>query len=218
MSFESQLAGFFFYFIIVTNIMSNVFGYKTLGKEEATFKLNQINSNKNNFKISFVLIMLEHLGIIFLVIMLFLAYNSFNILLAIIWILSRSGEAISQIYHKILSYWKLLGIAEDYESSNEDDKSSLIKKSEKILSSKNSNFVVAQILFSIGTFSYSLLFVIYDILPIWIGYFGIIASILYGIDNFISYRNQFQTSIWDIAGIFILIFEIILGGWLLFDL
>jgi len=45
------------------------------------------------------------------------------------------------------------------------------------------SFTFAQILFSIGTLAYSILFVTYGVVPAIIGWFGIVASILYGFGN-----------------------------------
>ncbi len=84
MSILFQLSGFFFLFIIVTNVLSGVFGYTTLGEVDVNAKLQQINNLPKKFKISFALILIEHVSIIFLAITLFIAFSPYNIVLGIV--------------------------------------------------------------------------------------------------------------------------------------
>ncbi|MHA1884249.1 MAG: DUF4386 family protein [Promethearchaeota archaeon] len=202
-------------FIIVTNVLSNYFGYKTFGDVDLEDQLHKINSDPKKFKISFALILLEHLGIISLAITMFIAFSPYCIILGIIWLITRLGEALIQIYDK-KSYWGLLNIAVKYSDKNASEKSALFDLGSSILKRKEFRFGMAQILFSIGTFAYSLLFVSYGVVSIIIGWFGIIASILYGLGNGIFQINSNIKVLWNIGGGLILLFELVLGGWLLF--
>jgi len=209
------LSGFFFLFIIVTNILSNVFGYKTFGNIDTDVHLQTINKDPTKFKVSFGLIVIEHIGIIFLAIILFIAFGLYNIILGIIWCVSRIGEGSIQIYDK-KNYWGILNIASVYSGSSGEEKDKLNKSARTIFKSKDNIFQYSQILFSIGTFSYSLVFIIYGIVPIFIGWLGLIASIIYGLGNVIYLRKQDIKVIWSLGGLIILLFELILGIWLLF--
>jgi hypothetical protein len=140
-------------------------------------QLPKINSDPKKFKISFVLIILEHFGIISLAITLFIAFSQYCIILGIVWLIARIGEALIQIYDK-KNYWGLLNIAIKYSNTMGDEKNTLIDLGSSILKTKEVRFLVAQILFSIGTLAYSILFVTFDVVPVIIGWFGIIASIL----------------------------------------
>jgi 1,4-dihydroxy-2-naphthoate octaprenyltransferase len=215
MSVEIRLSGFFFLFIIITNIASNVFGYKTFGDVDSDAQLQMINKDPKKFKISYVLILLEHLGIIFLAVTLFIAFGSYNLILGIVWCISRVVEALIQIYDK-KNYWGLLGIAMKYSDTNSADKDELTDLGNNILKTKEFRFVIAQLFFSIGTFAYSILFVIYGVVPLFIGWFGIVAGILYGFGNGIFLIKPDFKVLWNIGGGLILLFELILGGWLLF--
>ena len=210
------LSGFLFLFIIITNITSNIFGYQTFSDVDSDAKLQHINSDPKKFKISFVLILLEHVSLISLAVMLFIAFNSYHLLLGIVWTTFRTGEALIQIYNK-KTYWGLLHIARQYSGSNVTEKKALSDLGHTILISKNSNFTFAQIFFSIGTLAYSILFVTYDVVPATIGWFGIVASIIYGFGNGIKLMKPNFNLLWNLGGLFILIFEIVLGGWLLFS-
>ena len=213
MNIEIWLSGFFFLFIIITNMASNVFGYKTVGDVDAEAQLQFINKSPTKFKIGVVIILIEHLGIISLAISLFIAFSPYIIIIGIIWCVSRIIEALIQVYDK-KSYWSLFNIALKYSSSS-IEKDVLIDSSNRIFKTKKFRFTIAQLFFSIGTLGYSMLFVIYGVTPLFIGWFGIVASILYGLGSGIFLRKTHIKVLWSIGGLLILIFELILGIWLL---
>ena len=216
MNIEMGLSGFLFLFIIITNIASVRFGYETLSDLNSDTKLQKINKNPKKFKISIVLILIEHISIISLAIMLFIAFSPYNLILALVWTISRITEGSIQIYNK-KSYWGLLNIAKQYSATSGAKKKSLSDLGRSILKTKNSSFTFAQILFSIGTIAYSILFVTSGVVPAIIGWFGLIASILYGLGNGIILVKPNFKILGYIGGLPILLFEIALGGWLLFS-
>jgi len=178
-------------------------------------KLQEINTDPKKFKISFVLILIEHVSLISLAVTLFIAFSPYNIILGIVWAISRIGEGLIQIYNK-KNYWGLLNIARQYSGTSGAERDALIDVGRNILKTKNSTFTFAQILFSIGTLAYSILFVTYGVVPAIIGWFGIVASILYGFGNGITLVKPNFKILWNLGGLLILIFEVVLGGWLLF--
>jgi hypothetical protein len=110
----------------------------------------------------------------------------------------------------------LQDIASQYSSATGDEKSALSETALDILKSKNSTFSIAQILFSIGTLAYSIVFVYYGVILVYIGWFGIVASIIYGLGNMITHLKPDNKAMWNLGGLLIWIFELLLGGWLLF--
>ena len=210
-----MLSGFFFWFIIITNLASNRFGYQTFGDLKKEAKLEKISKYPKKFKIGFVLILVEHVIIILLAITLFFAFNSYNLFLAVIWTFSRCLEGMIQIYNK-KSYWGLLKLAKKYSTARGDEKKSLNNIRLSILKSKQSNFLFAQIFFSIGTLAYSILFVVHGIIPVIIGWFGIISSIIYGFGNGIFSIKPNLKVLWNLGGLLILLFELVLGGALIY--
>jgi hypothetical protein len=210
-----MLSGFLFLFIIITNLASNRFGYQTYGDLDSEAKLQEISENPGRFKISFVLILIEHLSIIFIAVMLFMAFSPYNPILAVVWTLSRSGEGVIQIFNK-RNYWGLLKLAGQYADASVSEKSAQDDLRLDILKSKRTNFQFSQILFSIGTLAYSILFVTCGVVPTIFGWFGIVASILYGFGNGIVFIKPRFKVLWNIGGLLILLFETALGGWLLF--
>ena len=179
-------------------------------------KLQEINKDPKKFKIGTVLALIEHGSIIALALMLFLAFNSYSIILAVVWTLSRITEGLIDFYNE-KNYWGLLNIATQYSSSSGAEKNSLSELARGILKTKNSTLAFAQIFFSIGTLSYSILFVTTGVVPEIIGWFGIIASILYGLGNGIILVKPHKAMQIFRVGLLILIFELVLGVWLLFS-
>ena len=211
-----MLSGFLFWFIIVTNIASGRFGYETFSELDVDAKLQKINSDPKKFKIGTALILVEHIGIICLAVMLFLAFSPYNLMLAVVWVISRTGEGFIQIYNK-KSYWGLLNMARKHSVSSGAEKTVLIDSGRGILETKNAVFTFAQVLFSIGTLAYSVLFATSGVVPDVIGWFGIVASIIYGFGSGIKLAKPNFKALWSLGGLLILIFEIVLGGWLLFS-
>ena len=165
--------------------------------------------------IALVLIFIEHFAIIALAASLFVAFNPFNLILAVVWTISRTLEGAIQIYNK-KSYWGIINIAKQYSDASGAEKSSLINSARTIQKTKNTVFVSMQLLFSIGTLSYSILFATSStVVPDYFGWFGIIASIIYGLGNAINLAKPNFKALWNLGGLLILIFELILGGWLL---
>jgi hypothetical protein len=215
---EIILAGFLFLFIIITLITSERFGYSVISDLDSDVKLQEINKDPKKFKIGTMLALIEHGTIIALAIMLFLAFNPYNITLAVIWTISRITEGLINFYNA-KNYWGLLNIARQYSSSIGAEKKSLSELGLSILKTKNSVFAFAQILFSIGTLSYSILFATSEAVPVpaIIGWFGIVAGILYGFGNGIILVKPNKAMKIFRLGLLILIFEVVLGGWLLFS-
>jgi hypothetical protein len=209
------LAGFLFWLDIILVFTSERFGYITFNELDSDAKLSKIHNDPKKFKIGFGLILIEHLNIIALAIMLFFAFSSYSLILGIVWIISRIGEGLIQIYYK-KSYWGLLDVARQYPGVSGAKKNALIELARSILKTKNICFSITQILFSIGTLAYSILFVTYGVVPSIIGWFGIVASIPYGLGNgIILVKPNFKVLMY-LGGLLILVYEIVLGGWLLF--
>ena len=213
---EVVLSGFLFWFIIITNVASVRFGYETFSDLDSEAKLQKINVDPKRFKVSAVLILIEHISIILLAVMLFVAFSPYNLMLALVWTISRIGEGSIQVYSK-RAYWRLLSIAKKYSAAGGVDKITLIESGREILKTKNTIFTFAQVLFSVGTLTYSILFSLYAPVPEVIGWFGIVASIIYGFGSGIKLAKTKFKALWGLGGLLILLFELILGGWLLFS-
>jgi hypothetical protein len=216
LTIEMSLCGFLFWLDIILVFASERFGYITYNELDSDAKLPKIHDDPKKFEIGFVLILMEHFNIIALATMLFIAFGSYSLILGIVWIIFRTGEGLIQIYYR-KNYWGLLNIARQYPGTSGAEKNALIDLGRSILQTKSSSFSFAQILFSIGTLTYSILFITYEVVPAIFGWFGIVASILYGFGNgIILVKPNFKVPAY-FGGLLIFLFEGILGGWLIFS-
>ena len=209
------LSGFLFLFIIIAVFARARFGYETFSDLDSDAKLQKINDNPKKFQIGVTLALIEHGAIITLAVMLFIAFSPYNLILAVVWTIFRTSEGLIQIYNK-KNYWRLLNIARQYSGTSGAEKNELSDLGRSILKSKNSSFIIAQICFSVGTLSYSILFATYGVVSPLIGWLGIVASIIYGLGNGINLVKPDFKVLWNIGGLLIFLFESILAGWLLF--
>jgi hypothetical protein len=210
------LAGFFFlYIIVILNIATYRYDYEIFSDLNSEAKLQKIAGNPNKFKTGVALGLSEHVAIIIIPVALFIAFYSYNIMLAIIWTIARIGEGLIHIYFK-RNYWALLEVARQHSVSSGAEKKKLVDQAHGILKSANSCFSFTQILFSIGTLAYSILFVIYGILPPILGWFGVVAGIIYGLGNGVVIAKPEVKAVWNLGGLLILIFEFILGASLIY--
>ena len=217
MIIEMMLSGFLFLSIIVIlNVAVYGFGYEIFSDLDSETKLQEINNDPKKFQTGVVLVLIEHVSIISLAILLFIAFSSYSVTLGVVWAIFRVGEGLIQIYNK-RNYWGLLNIATQYSGASGAEKDALADSALTILKSKNSTFSFAQILFSIGTLAYSIVFVIYGVLDIFgfIGWFGIVAGIIYGLGNGVTRVRPNAKALWNLGGFLIWIFELFLGVWLL---
>ena len=203
------------------------FGNKIISDLDSGVRLQKINDDPNKFKISIVLALMEHLSIIAIVVIFFIVFSLNYLILSVVWTIFRIGEAFILFYNES-NYWGLLNIASQYSGTSGGEKNSLSDLANNILKTKEFRFIFAQIFFSIGTIAYSILFITYGLVPPIIGWFGLVASILYGFGNGIilvksnfkvlGYSGQIFESIskYLFGGLLILLFEVVLGGWLLF--
>ncbi|OLS21415.1 MAG: hypothetical protein HeimC3_35480 [Candidatus Heimdallarchaeota archaeon LC_3] len=217
MSIEMQLSGFLFLLIIIILIFCDaLLGHGTIDNLKSEAKLQKINEDPKKFEISFVLLTTEHITIVVLAVMLFMAFSSFNVILGVIWFIFRGGEGLLNIYGK-KNYWGLSNLARQYSNASGAEKNELIDLGSSILKTKTSLFAITQIMFSIGTLAYSILFVTYETaVPVIVGWFGIVASITYGLGNGIQLVKPNLKALWQVGGLLVLIFELVLGTWLLF--
>jgi hypothetical protein len=72
------------------------------------------------------------------------------------------------------------------------------------------------ILWAIGTLAFSIVLVTSGVVPPIIGWLGIVTSILVGLDNGIKLIKPSQYTLLDLGALSAILFEVLIGGWLLF--
>jgi hypothetical protein len=212
-----EISGFLFLLIIVILLLASTrYGYEVFSELNPEAQIQKISENPGKFRTSTGLVVAEHFAIVTLAVTLFIAFGPYNIILGVVWLVSRGTEGLIQIYNK-KNYWNLISIADQYSRKTGAEKETLIDSALNILKSKNSTFSIAQILFSIGTLAYSILFAFYAVIPIFIGWFGIVSSIIYGLGNVVARIMPDSKGLWNVGGLLIWILELVLGSWLLFS-
>ena len=216
MIIEMMLSGFLFLFILVLNLVMGALGY-LMEKDDYNpdANLKKINNDPKKFQISIILALIEHGSVIALTILLFIAFSPYNIILGIVLIICRTGEGLIQFYNEP-SYWRLLKIAREYSGASDAEKNSLSEQARTIFKTKDYRFKYAMILWSIGTLAFSIVLVISEVVPQVIGWLGIITSILIGFGTGIKLVKP-KIKYTEIGALSAILFEIIIGGWLLFN-
>jgi len=214
---EMVLSGFLFLFILVLNLAMGALGY-LMEKDDydPDADLQKINKNPKKFQISIVLALIEHGSVIALTILLFIAFSPYNIILGIVWAIFRIGEGLIQ-YINEPNYWGLINIARQYSSTSGAEKNSLSDLARIIFKTKDTRFKFAMICWSIGTLAYSSVLVTYSVVPQIIGWLGIVASILVGFSTGLKLVKPNFKDFTAIGGLSAILFEVIIGGWLLFS-
>ncbi|MFW9783818.1 MAG: DUF4386 family protein [Candidatus Heimdallarchaeota archaeon] len=221
MSILMRFSGFLFLLILVLQIAMAAFGYilePTAKHYETDYKLQNFNKDPNKFKIGVGLALIEHFCVITLAILLFLVISPYNILLGIVLIMFRGAEGAIQVYIE-KDYWLLLKIAEEYSSVSGAERESLWDSYRSILKTKNSRFGFAMIGWSIGTLAFSIVLVTFEVAPFYIGWLGVATGILIGFANGMRLLKpdvKAYEAVSSFSGLLAIVFEILIGGWLLF--
>ncbi|NVM18444.1 MAG: DUF4386 domain-containing protein [Candidatus Lokiarchaeota archaeon] len=221
MNIEIFLSGFLYLLILVLQIVMAIFGYilePTPKHYESDAKLLNFSKNPEKFKLSIAFALIEHFCVIILPIMLFIAFSSYNIILGIVWMVFRIAEGSIQVYNE-KDYWGLLDLAKKYSDTSGAKKDSLFDSYRITLKRKSSRFAFAMICWAIGTLAISIMLVTYGVTPPFIGWLGIAASIAIGFANvakLLKPNFKVYETLSSIFGILSIVFEIMIGGWLIF--
>jgi hypothetical protein len=208
-----HLSGFFFLFIIVTSVVGRILGYK-LDEYDGDAKLRKIVDAPQKFRISIVLLLLEHASIVALGISLFVAFGSYDAALGILWVVVRTGEGLLQFYSEI-GYWGLLRLARLYSAGDDVERRTLTEAGRAVLETKNLRFNQAMVLFGVGTLAYSIVFVGYDVVPVLLGWMGIFVGGLDALGSGLRLARPKIVAPAYLGGALTLAFEAIIGVWLL---
>jgi hypothetical protein len=176
--------------------------------------LEKIIKNLKKFKIGIGLALTEHFCVIALTIFLFISFSPYSLLLGIILGIFRLGEGLIQFYNEPF-YCKLINIAKKYSVASGAEKKMLSDSAYNIFKGKDTRFKYAMICWSIGTLAFSIILVYSGYIPVYIGWLGIVASILVGFGTAIKlFKPKIKLAL--VGALFAIVFEIIIGGWLIY--
>jgi hypothetical protein len=177
--------------------------------------LKKIKKNPKKFEIGIGLAIVEHGCVILLTILLFIISSPYSMLLGIILLIFRIGEGLIQFINEP-NYWSLIKLAEQHSDANDVDKNAITGLAGDIFKTKDRRFKFAMICWSIGTLAFSIILVTSEIVPQIVGWLGIVSSILVGFGTGIKLlKPNFRGEV--IGGLSAILFEVIIGGWLLFS-
>ena len=217
-----RLSGFLFLFILVSYlVLMPAFGYISgMGDIDSDAQLQKINNNPKKFQIGIVLSLIAHLSVVTLPILLFIVFSPYNIILGIAWIIFRIGEGSILIFND-KNYWGLISMAKRYSDTSGAEHSSVSDLALTILKTRDKRWDFTQFLWGLGTLTFSILLVTYGVVTPFIGWLGIGAGIFGGFNNGIKFvKINLKKSILKvfiiIGSLFGILFEVLIGGLLLF--
>ena len=221
MNIEIWLSGFLYLLILVLQIVMATFGYilePTPKHYESDYKLQNFSKDPQKFKISVGFALIEHFCVISLAIMLFFVISPYSMIFGIVCVVFRVAEGAIQVYIE-KDYWRLLNISKKYTSTSSTEMNSLMDSYRSILKTKSKRFIFAMVGWSIGTLALSIVLVTYALAIPFIGWLGIIASILIGIANgmvIVKPGIKAYENLSSVSGLLAILFEILIGISLLF--
>ena len=119
-----KLCGFLYIYILITNAASVGLGNKT-GETDSAAKLLSISENPDQYRISVIVAIASHLGIVAITGTLLIAFGSYNRQLALIGSVFRLGEALAMIYGEV-TVLRLIDLARKYTFPTNNKKSLLL--------------------------------------------------------------------------------------------
>lgn len=185
---------------------------------ESDEKLQKFNNDPKKFKIGVGFALIEHFCVITLAIMLFFVISPYSIILGIVLMIFRVAEGSIQVYIE-KDYCGLLNIARKYSVTSGAEKNSLMDSYRNILKTKSYRFTYAMIGWSVGTLAFSIVLVIYGLALPFIGWLGIVASILIGFADgmkLVKPDVKAYEIISSISGLVAILFELLIGISLMF--
>jgi hypothetical protein len=211
-----MLSGFLFLLILVLALVIAALGYLWEKDDyDPEADLQKIDKNPKKFKLGFAIALIHNGCVITLPILLFIAFNSYNLILAIVWTISRTGEGAILFYND-KKYWGFRKLARQYSETSGSEKNALSESARTIFKAKDSRFKFAMILWAIGTLGFSIVLVTSQVVPAFIGWLGIVAGIPVGFYNGLKLVKGSSKILMAFGALFAILFEIIIGGWLLF--
>ena len=211
-SLALKLCGLLYIFILVTSAASAALGNRNDETDSAS-KLTAISENPGRYRMSVIIAIVSHLGIVAITGMLFLAFSSYNRQLALIGSAFRLGEALVLIYNEV-SVLRLLDLAKKY-LLTDSNKESLRVLGDQILQTKNTRFLLGLLLLGIGALAYCIMFVQSGAVPSMIAWLGLAAGIITAIGILVNFASGYGT-LYVIGMLAMMVFEVVFGGWLLF--
>ena len=207
-----QLCGFLFLFILLTSALSQALAGGALDPADIPGTMSRVTGSVKKFRLSVVIDLISHVSIIALAAMLFIAFSPFNRSLALLGTMWRVAEgtilALNEVNNLVL-----LDVSQKSASATGNQSVVLESIGRMLISTEGWGLKIGLVFLVAGSLVYAILFVTSGAIPLALGWFGVIASILAAGGILLNMINPNLT----MASFLILIpYEIVLGFWLLF--
>jgi hypothetical protein len=210
-----QASGFLFLFILLTTVLSQFMARDPIDSEDVPKTLDAVAERGQKFRLSIVIDLVSHFSIIALAGALYLTFSPFNQSLALIGTLWRLAEgtiiAFSELFNIVL-----LTMGRKYVSATGAEADTLEMMGGTIITAENGGYTIGLAFFALGSLMYAILFVSTGTVPLALGWWGIIASLLASIGIWATLINpNMPAALKMITFLPIIPYEIVLGTWLL---
>lgn len=206
-----QLCGFLFLFILLTCVLSQFLAGPAPDSGNVSVTLSNVATNSQKFRISVVIDLISHVSIIALAALLFIAFSPFNQSLALVGTLFRVAEG-TIIALSEASNFVLLDMSQKSSSAAGPQAVALESMGRVVIALGEWGYKIGLAFLVLGSLMYAILFVTSGAVPLALGWFGVIASILAAVGIFLNLINPNMSMVSFLA---LIPYEIVLGFWLL---
>ena len=206
-----QMCGFLFLFILLTSMLSQFLGGGVLDSGDVPSTLSDVAANGKKFRIGVVIDLISHVSIIALAALLYIAFSPYNQTLALLGTLWRVAEG-TIIALTEASNFVLLDVSQKSTTATGTQAVALESMGRMLISMEQGGYKIGLLFLVLGSLMYAILFVTSGAVPLAIGWFGVIASLLAAGGIFLNLVNPNVR----MASFLVMIpYEIVLGFWLL---
>jgi len=206
-----QVCGFLFLFILLTSMLSQVLAGAVLDPQDVLGTMNKVAANSKKFRISVVIDLISHVSIIALAGLLFIAFSPYNRSLALLGTLWRVAEG-TIIALSEASNFVIIDVSQKSASTTGAQAMALESMGRIVISMGEWGYKIGLIFLVLGSLMYAILFVTSGAVPLAIGWFGVIASIL-AVGGILL--NLINPNLSMVSFLVMIPYEIVLGFWLL---
>lgn len=215
-----RTTGLLFLIVLLTSAISGAFWSTPLEPADTANALNAIASGPALFRASIIVDLISNVCIIALAGALFLSFNSYSKSFAVFGTLWRAVEGIILVLTETVNS-VLLIVAQDYVTATGTEAVALESLGKTLLILEQWSYAVGMTFFALGSLMFAILFVTRNAISLKIGRLGVVASLLAVAQTWLGLAIPeflIGTSTNPVLLIFflpIIIYEIILGIWLL---
>ena len=206
-----QLCGFLFLFILLTSILSQFLAGAAFNPTDVPSTLNKVAANSQKFRISVIVDLISHVSIIALAGLLYIAFSPYNQTLALLGTLFRVAEG-TIIALSETSSLVLLDVSHRSVSAADAQVEALESMGRTVISMGDWGYKIGLVFLVIGSLMYAILFVTTGTVPVALGWFGVLASLIAAGGILLSLINP---NLSMVSFLVMIPYEIVLGFWLL---